>query len=236
MNLRLRNSAGRARLDDPDGTILIPPEPYINAVRKTLGIISLDPCSTAIAQQSIEAQGWYRAEDAEAALVEPWAGTVCLHPHPDALIARYQLQKLLRDYLADRVTAAVILTGKTDWLRAEPLLLSFPFLLHYRRLTHWRWRPATAELTRLNPSFNSLTIYLPAKQGGTHFDETALNRFVAAFSPFGRVVLAEDLGEDWEQHALSASHRMPTKPILTTDRLERYGAADSDLVDTPQGR
>jgi hypothetical protein len=223
VSLSLRKSkASRPPLADPDGTILIPPADYLNAVRKTLGIISLDPCSTAIAQQSIEAQGWYRAEDAETALVQPWSGTVFLHPHPDGLIARYQLQKLLRDYLADRVTAAIILTGKTDWLRSEPLLLSFPFLLHYRRLPHWRWRPATAELERLNPSFNSLTIYLPAKQAGVHFDEAALDRFVNAFSSFGRIVLSEDLGENWEQHALEACHRMPIKPILTTDRLERY--------------
>ena len=232
MSLQCNNpSRGRGRLDDPDGTILIPPQDYLNALRKTLGVIDLDPCSTAIAQQSIEAQGWYRAEDADAALAAPWSGRVFLHPHPDAHVARAQLQKLMRDYLADRVTAAVILAGKTDWLRAEPLLLSFPFLLHYRRLTHWRWLTATSELTRLNPSFNSVSIYLPAKRNGTHFDEEALDRFVDAFSNFGRIILAEDLGENWEQHALVATRRMPIKPILTTDRIDRYGATDDALVD-----
>ena len=222
MALRAR-AIGRCRghLPDPDGTILIPPEDYIAAVRKTLGWIDLDPCSTAIAQQSIDALGWYRAEDAEAALAQPWAGRVFLHPHPDGIIARYQLQKLLRDYLADRVTAAVILMGKSDWLRSEPLLLSFPFLFHYRRLTHWRWLTDTQELVRLNPSFNSVSLYLPAKANGTHFDDDALAIFLEAFSPFGRVLLTEDLGEDWEQHALLATRRMPMRPILTTSRLER---------------
>ena len=162
----------------------------------------------------------YRPEDATAALAEPWAGRVFLHPHPDNAIARYQLQKLLRDYLADRVTAAVILTGRTDWLRCEPLLLSFPFLLHYKRLFHWRWNRNTETLERLNPSNNFATLYLPAKKGG-HFDDDKLQLFAETFSPFGRVILAEDTGDGWEQDALLATARMPIKPLLTTVRLDR---------------
>lgn len=212
----------RGHLDDPDGTILIPPDDYIAAVRRTLRIIDLDPCSTVIAQQSIDALGWYRAEEAEAALAEPWAGRVFLHPHPDAVVARYQLQKVLRDYLADRITAAVILANRTDWLRCEPLFLSFPFLIHYRRLPHWRWDTANRKLVRVNPSFNSVTIILPAKTGGVHIDDESLSLAVENFSPFGRVLLAEDLGEDWEQHALRATGCMPIKPILTTSGLNRH--------------
>lgn len=214
-------STRRTVLPDPDGTILVPPAHYLDAVRRVLGIIDLDPCSTPIAQQAIDAQGWYRAEDATAALAEPWAGRVFLHPHPDNAIARYQLQKLLRDYLADRVTAAVILTGRTDWLRCEPLLLSFPFLLHYKRLFHWRWNRNTETLERLNPSNNFATLYLPAKKGG-HFDDDKLQLFSETFSPFGRVILAEDTGDGWEQDALLATARMPIKPLLTTVRLDRY--------------
>lgn len=214
-------STRRAVLPDPDGTILIPPAHYLDAVRRVLGIIDLDPCSTPIAQQAIDAQGWYRAEDASAALAEPWAGRVFLHPHPDNAIARYQLQKLLRDYLADRVTAAIVLTGRTDWLRCEPLLLSFPFLLHYKRLFHWRWNRNTETLERFNPSNNFATLYLPAKAGG-HFDEDRTRLFCETFSPFGRVILAEDMGDAWEQDALLATARMPIKPLLTTVRLDRY--------------
>lgn len=221
-----RNATPRpsfSELSDPDSTILIPPAHYLDAVRRTLGVIDLDPCSTTRAQIAIDAAGWYRAEEASAALAEPWAGRVFLHPHPDSTIARYQLQKLLRDYLADRVTSAIILAGKADWLRQEPLLLSFPFLLHYKRLPHWRFNRAAANLERINPSFNSVTIYLPAKHGG-HFDEDRLALFCDAFSSFGRVIIAEDLGDDWQQDALLASARFPIKPILTQARLERYSA------------
>lgn len=217
-------------LDDAESTILIPPAPYIDAVRRTLGVIDLDPCSTQRAQTSIDAQGWYRAEDASAALAESWAGRVFLHPHPATGIARYQLQKLLRDYLADRVSAAIILAGKADWLRQEPLLLSFPFVLHYRRLPHWRYDRTTDRLQRINPSFNSVSIYLPAKAGG-HFDEDRLALFIESFSSYGRVVIAEDLGDDWQQDALLASARFPIKPILTETRLERFSQTPGALVD-----
>lgn len=218
--LTVRSPRGGA---DPDGTILIPPAHYLDAVRRVLDVIDLDPCSSEKAQGSIDAQSWYRAEDAQAALAEPWHGRVFLHPHYDNTIGRYQLQKLLRDYLADRVTAAVILIGKTDWLRCEPLLLSFPFLLHYKRLSHWRWSKEHETLERINPSFNHATLYLPAKSG-PHFDEDRLARFIETFSSFGRVILAEDLGDGWEQDALLATARFPVKPILTTLRLERYNA------------
>ncbi|MCE2838621.1 MAG: hypothetical protein LW834_16995 [Cyanobium sp. 49614_E6] len=225
--LTLRTST--AALDDAESTILIPPAGYIDAVRRTLGVIDLDPCSTTRAQTSIDAQGWYRAEEATAALAEPWSGRVFLHPHPNSAIARYQLQKLVRDYLADRVSSAIILAGKSDWLRQEPLLLSFPFLLHYKRLPHWRFDAAADQLIRVNPSFNSVTIYLPAKSGA-HFDEDRLALFIESFSSYGRTIIAEDLGDDWQQDALLASARFPIKPILTTARLERYSATPGALV------
>lgn len=220
--LTTRSAAQRGYLQDPEATILIPPDSYIQAVRQTLGIIDLDPCSSRTAQNSIDAQGWYKAEDAAAALAEPWSGRVFLHPHPNSTIARHQLQKLIRDYLADRVSAAVILAGKSDWLRQEPLLLSFPFTLHYRRLPHWKLNPTSGELERINPSFNSVSIYLPAKAGG-HFDEDHLARFIEAFSSLGRIIIAEDLGDGWEQDAQLASARMPIKPVLTAQRFDRWG-------------
>lgn len=211
----------RAQLADPESTILIPPEDYLAAVRQVLGIIDLDPCSTARAQLSVDAQSWYKAEDAAAALAEPWGGRVFLRPHPNSTIARYQIQKLLRDYLADRVHSAILLAGKVDWLRTEPLLLSFPWLFHYRRLPHWRWNREEQKLLRLNPSFSHFTLYLPARNGH-HFDEERLARFIEAFSSHGRVILAEDFGDDWEQSAMLATRRMPIKPVLTQSRLNRY--------------
>ena len=210
----------RGHLEHPDQQVLIPPADYLAACRSVLGSIDLDPCSTGKAQSCIDATSWYRAEQATAALAESWQGRVFLHPHPNVVVGRYQVQKLLRDYLADRVTAAIVLGGRGDYLRQEPLLLSFPFLIHYRRLNVSRLQ-ANGELATHTPSHNTITHYLPAKTGHA-FCEERLAAFLEAFSPYGRVVLAEDFGDDWQQDALLASARMPIKPVLTKSRLDRY--------------
>lgn len=225
MDLKLRHAgrpaATRSALPDQESAVLIPCPDYLNAVRQTLGLIDLDVCSSAQAQKSIDAMNWFPADEAEAALAEPWFGRVFFQPHPKPLIARYQLQKLLRDYLADRVSQAILHLRNADWLRQEPLLCSFPFLFHYRRLTHFRFNPDTGRQERHSPSFNSLTVYLVPKIGA-HFDESALAKFIEAFGPFGRVILAEDLGDEWQQQALLSTRRMPVKPLLTETRIDRY--------------
>jgi hypothetical protein len=225
-------TAERLDLGNAEEQILIPPTAYLDACRRVLGSIDLDPCSTAKAQAAIEAQAWYRAEEAQAALAEPWRGRVFLHPHPNVVVGRYQIQKLIRDYLADRVSSAIILGGRVDALRQEPLLLSFPFLIHYRRLKMWRLMP-DGQLQGHTPSCNTISHYLPAKDGHA-FNEERLSAFLEAFSPFGRVLLSEDFGDDWQQDALLASARMPIKPVLTRSRLERYTArAEQQLRATP---
>lgn len=225
MELKTRNTRdaihNRGSLPDQESAILIPCPDYLNAVRQVLGIIDLDVCSSAQAQKSIDAMNWFPADCAEAALAEPWFGRVFFQPHPNALIARYQLQKILRDYLADRINQAVLHLRNADWLRQEPLLMSFPFLFHYRRLNHYRFDPDQGIQVRHSPSFNSLTVYLTPKIGA-HFDENALAKFIEVFSPFGRVILAEDLGDEWQQQALLSTRRMPIKPLLTETRIDRY--------------
>lgn len=229
-NLRLRRALGSGtssggpapgELPEQESTVLIPCHEYLNAVRKVLGIIDLDVCSSAQAQKAIDAMNWFPADQAEAALAEPWFGRVFFQPHIKPLVARYQLQKILRDYLADRVQSAILHLRNADWLRQEPLLLSFPFLLHYRRLNHFRFDPEQGKQVRHAPSFNSLTVYLTPKVGA-HFDEAALARFIEAFSSFGRVILAEDLGDEWQQQALLSTRRMSIKPLLTETRIDRY--------------
>jgi hypothetical protein len=227
--LKLTNAGGippsvparKRELDDPLTAILVPPVDYMNAVRRSLGVIDLDPCSTRVAQNIIDAQGFYPADQAEAALSEPWAGRVFLHPHPNSTVGRYQLQKVLRHYLSDQIESAIILTGKIEWLRQEPILLSFPYLIHYKRWIYWRWNNEKQALGKLSPSFSSATIFLPPKNG-SHFDEDALSRFIDAFRSYGRIVIAEDLGDEWQQDALTAFMRSPIKPVLTETRIERY--------------
>jgi hypothetical protein len=207
---------------DPDATILIPDAPYLDTVRSLLGILQLDPCSSPRAQLSIEAQSWYRADQADAALAQPWGGTVFLHPHPNPAIARRQVQKLLRDYLANRVTAAVLLSARSEFLRLEPLLLSFPLCIHLTRLKHWRWEEEEKKLVSLYPSYAPTTFYLPARDG-SHFSDPHIERFLFSFARFGRPLIAENTGDEWQQSALRSTWRWTVKPILTTTTIDRHG-------------
>ncbi|MGB7564710.1 MAG: hypothetical protein WBM08_08140 [Prochlorococcaceae cyanobacterium] len=211
-------------LADPDATLLCPDGPYLDAVRDLLGVIHLDPCSSSRAQAVIAAQSWFRADQVDASLAQEWRGNVFLHPHPNARIERRQVQKLIRDYLNDRIPSALLLTGRSDLLRTEPLLLSFPFVLHLQRMKHWRWNAEKQALEGIWPSHNNLTVYLPRRQG-TMFDNGAIDRFCHLFQRFGRPTLSEDLGDEWQTHALTTTHRWPIKPILTTTRFDRHGAA-----------
>lgn len=208
-------------LKDPEGEVLIPPMDYIDATRKTLGVIDLDPSSSENAQKFIDAQAWYPAEYADSALAEPWGGRTFYHQHPNHTVSRFQVQKILRDYLTDRISSAVLLLNKHDWLRIEPLLLSFPLLVHYKRIPFQRYVTDIGKLARLNPSFNSVTVYLPAK-AGSHFDEDSLAVFLEQFSEFGRIVIAEDLGDGWQNDALIATRRMSLRPVLTQRCIQRY--------------
>ena len=200
--------------------ILIPDTPYLDCVRRTLGVITLDPCSSERAQTAVSAQTWYRADQALAALAEPWAGRVFLHPHPKGRMGRLQVQKLLRDYLHERVEQAIILSQRTDLIRLEPLLLNFPWFLHWKRLRHWRFDEALSTLKAMTPSHNLVTVYLPPRDGA-FFDEAAVERFTAQFSSMGRILLCEDLDERWERQALEATSRWHVKPVLLSSRLSR---------------
>lgn len=194
--------------------VYLPDASYLDAVRNVLGIIDLDPCSSGRVQSVVQAQGWFRADQAEAALAESWSGSVFLHPHPSARMARRQLQKLLRDYLNDRVTEAIILSGQQDILRQEPLLLDFPFVFHYQRLKYWRWCKSEDKYVSYHPSTNNITVYLPRKNG-IHMDDESIKRFTDEFRRYGRVVLTQNPEYRWQDDAMRATMRWQIKPVLT---------------------
>jgi ParB family chromosome partitioning protein len=89
---------------EPYGT----PEQYLEAARATLGGIDLDPASSAIAQERVQAARYYTKE--EDGLAHDWAGTVWLNPPYGALMAQF-LDKLVHHYDAGEVTAGIILVS-----------------------------------------------------------------------------------------------------------------------------
>jgi ParB family chromosome partitioning protein len=96
------------------------PAQYIEAARSAMGSIDVDPASNPLAQETVRAAHWYDQETN--GLEQEWCGTVFLNPpysHPE--IAHF-IDKLCDDYIAGKVTSAVLLTNNnTDtkwWHRA----------------------------------------------------------------------------------------------------------------------
>jgi phage N-6-adenine-methyltransferase len=96
------------------------PSKYIEAARKVMGGIDLDPASNEFAQKTVKADRWYGEE--ENGLEQSWAGRVFLNPpYSFPEVSRF-VEKLCSEFEAGNVTAGVLLTNNnTDakwWHRA----------------------------------------------------------------------------------------------------------------------
>jgi hypothetical protein len=106
------------------------PAEYIAAAVEVLGAIDLDPASTAEANEVVDAAAFYTAE--EDGLSRPWAGRVWLNPpYAQPAVARFA-NRLVAEYAAGNVTAAITLTNnatETGWwqtLASPAAALCFP--------------------------------------------------------------------------------------------------------------
>lgn len=87
------------------------PASVIDLVRDVLGSIDLDPASNADAQRIIRANRFYTIADS--GLDRPWTGRVFCNPPYAAIIIAQFVAKLLAEYRAGRVTAAILLTNNS---------------------------------------------------------------------------------------------------------------------------
>lgn len=93
-----------------------PPE-YIEAARKAMGSIDLDPASSEIAQQTVKATCFYTVDDD--GLTKDWAGNVWLNPpYGKQLIGEF-VEKLLSE--ASAINSAIVLVNNatdTGWFHS----------------------------------------------------------------------------------------------------------------------
>lgn len=96
------------------------PKLYVEAARKTMGSIDLDPASCKTANKTVKAKKYYNQEDN--GLGEPWYGNVFLNPPYKAKDVAAFVSKLCDDVATENVEQAVLLTNNaTDaqwWHRA----------------------------------------------------------------------------------------------------------------------
>jgi len=112
----LRGSAESAALSHQDGydsDEWYTPRKYVDAVREVLGQIDLDPASNATAQEWIGAERHFTKDDD--GLAQEWRGKVWLNPPYSQPLATNFGKKLIDEYLAGRVTEAVMVqNASTD--------------------------------------------------------------------------------------------------------------------------
>lgn len=91
------------------------PSNYVEAARKVMGCIDLDPASSHAAQETVQAERFFSIEND--GLTQEWGGKVWMNPpYSDPLIHHFS-EKLIAEVTADRVQQAIVVTHNcTDTL------------------------------------------------------------------------------------------------------------------------
>jgi phage N-6-adenine-methyltransferase len=149
------------------------PASYLDCARRVLGEFDLDPASSAVAQEQVQARAYFTKEGD--GLTQPWQGKVwCNPPYCDA--GKF-VDKLLTELSAGRTTEAVLLVNAycdTRWFhRAAAACAAICFLLGRIYFE----RPDGDQLRQ--PAYGSAFIYFGHQ----------VDRFRAAFAERGVIML-----------------------------------------------
>jgi hypothetical protein len=152
------------------------PPPYLEAAREVLGIIDLDPASSAEANETVRAAKFFSKEDD--GLKEYWFGRVFMNPpygttaHGGSLAAEF-CNKAIDEFRAGRVEACIILVNSVHSQSWQAPLFEYPFCLVDHRI---QFVSADGEENK-NPTFQNMFVYLGRDVG----------KFAEVFSRFGYV-------------------------------------------------
>lgn len=99
------------------------PAHYVEAARKVMGGIDLDPASSEIANHTVKALRFFTADDN--GLEQQWRGRVWMNPpYAQPLIAQF-IERMIEQYCANVVTEAIVLVNNaTDTAWGQALLKS----------------------------------------------------------------------------------------------------------------
>ena len=152
------------------------PMQYVEAARRVMGGIDLDPASNPLAQSHIQAAGFYTQQ--QNGLVQPWQGRVWLNPPYSSPEVDGFIRRAVEGYEKGDIEAAVVLTNNctdTAWFHLIARCAG-ALCLTLRRIGFWQSSPdEPLGATRQGQVF----FYLGRDQ----------SRFIQEFSPFGLIVL-----------------------------------------------
>lgn len=157
-----------------DGDEWYTPTEYVEAARRVMGGIDLDPASTTYANETVQAQVFYtKADDG---LQQRWFGRVfCNPPYSYPKVEQFTT-RLIAEYEAGNIPEAILLVNNstdTDWFQA--LLARFPACFTDGRVRFYR---DTGE-------------YFGTRQGQAFFYAGPhRERFMAQFARYGVIVEA----------------------------------------------
>lgn len=160
------------------------PHQYVNAARKVMNGIELDPASCEIANQVVKAERYYTKEDD--GLSQEWiCRSLWLNPpygRQDSQTGKVQLwiNKLIEEYQRGNVKEAILLVNALPSYRWFDPLWQFPICFVAVRISFYNPKLERGRDTR--PPHGNAIVYLGANE----------QRFIEIFSEFGRIAKAID--------------------------------------------
>lgn len=169
------------------------PSRYVEAARKVMGGIDLDPASCTEANQTVKAKKYYSIEDD--GLCKNWQGTIWLNPpygkniylpnEKRSNIAKW-VEKLLKEYQSGNVIQAILLVTLETHAKWFPPLWQYPICFSDHNVRFYlpygsnkTWRPGRMTDSHM---YGTCFVYLgPNEQS-----------FIEHFSQFGRIARAID--------------------------------------------
>jgi hypothetical protein len=148
---------------------------YIEAARRVMGDIDLDPASCAEANKTVRAR-WYMT-GLENGLEQEWRGRVFMNP-PFGDAGPLFVTKLIEGYEHGQIEQAVLLcAARVDTLWFQPL---FRYLVCFPQGRAQYYKPGQSS----SPAFPSAVAYLGTEDGA----------FIREFGPFGSVMVRATYG------------------------------------------
>lgn len=189
------------------------PPKIIEAARRTMGGIDLDPFSCNVANGVVKATRFFSLGADEDGFAERWDGRVFCNP-PGGKEGGDSKQKeawfkLASEHDAGHVNAAIFVCFSLELLqttqsktpRGAKVPLDFPICYPAARLAYYR-QSKTAPLPGIgdglevgsSPPHSSCVIYLPPPSGAPLWSRSGVSAFLDAFSGIGRCVVPAMVG------------------------------------------